>query len=213
MDGEITMSIKSGITQGTPAKIAFGAGVFFQGVTYNAKVAPTEEEILAGIVGATQEGGKVTITPEFFEPDLDGKHVSVMELIQKVGETAVMETSMVEMNPERIAKALIGVMADSTDGSYDVITSSDLRTGHFYQGFGYYGELLDGRPFMCIFKNALCTSGFGLEGKNKENGKFAGTFECKSDIEFGVDRLPYALFIRKETGWTSTKAEDITETA
>lgn len=213
MDGDITMSIKSGITQGTPAKIAFGAGVFFQGVTYNAKVAPTEEEILAGIVGATQEGGKVTITPEFFEPDLDGKHVSVMELIQKVGETAVMETSMVEMNPERIAKALIGVMADSTDGSYDVITSSDLRTGHFYQGFGYYGELLDGRPFMCIFKNALCTSGFGLEGKNKENGKFAGTFECKSDIEFGVDKLPYALFIRKETGWTSTKAEDITETA
>lgn len=207
------MSIKSGITQGTPAKIAFGAGVFFQGVTYDAKVAPTEEEILAGIVGATQEGGKVTITPEFFEPDLDGKHVSVMELIQKVGETAVMETSMVEMNPERIAKALIGVMADSTDGSYDVITSSDLRTGHFYQGFGYYGELLDGRPFICIFKNALCTSGFGFEGKNKENGKFAGTFECKSDIEYGTHKLPYALFIRKETGWTSTKAEDITETA
>lgn len=213
MDGEVTMSIKSGITQGTPAKIAFGAGVFFQGVTYNEKVAPTEEEILQAIVGATQEGGKVTITPEFFEPDLDGKHVSVMELIQKVGETAVMETSMVEMNPERIAKALIGVMADSTDGSYDVITSSDLRTGHFYQGFGYYGELLDGRPFMCIFKNALCTSGFGLEGKNKENGKFAGTFECKSDIKYGTHKLPYALFIRKETGWTSTKAEDITETA
>lgn len=207
------MSIKSGITQGTPAKIAFGAGVFFQGVTYNEKAAPTEEEIIAGIVGATQEGGKVTITPEFFEPDLDGKHVSVMELIQKVGETAVMETSMVEMNPERIAKALIGVMASSTDSNYDVITSSELRKGHFYQGFGYYGELLDGRPFMCIFKNALCTSGFGLEGKNKENGKFAGTFECKSDIEYGVDKLPYALFIRKETGWKSTKLEEITEAA
>lgn len=203
------MSIKSGITLGTPAKIAFGAGVFFQGVAYNEKVAPTEEEILSGIVGATQEGGKVTITPEFFEPDLDGKHVSVMELIQKVGETAVMETSMVEMNPERIAKALIGYMANSTDNNYDVITSSDLRKGHFYQGFGYYGELLDGRPFMCIFKNALCTSGFGLEGKNKENGKFTGTFECKSDIDYGVEKLPYALFIRKESGWNSTKLEDI----
>ena len=205
------MSIKSGITQGTPNRIPFGPGVFFTGATYDEKVMPTEEEIIAGIVGATQEGGKVTITPEFFEPDLDGKLVSVEELIQKVGETAIMETSMVEMNPERVARAIIGVLTETTDGNYDVITSADLRKGHFYQGFGYYGELMDGRPFCCIFKKALCTSGFGLEGKNKENGKFAGTFECKSDIEYGVHKLPYALFIRKEEGWTSVKAEEITE--
>ena len=62
------MSIKTGITSGTPAKIAFGAGVFFQGVTYDEKVAPTEEAIKAAIIGATQEGGKLTITPEFFAP-------------------------------------------------------------------------------------------------------------------------------------------------
>ena len=41
------MSLKTGITSGTPAKIAFGAGVFFQGVTYNEKVAPTEEAVKA----------------------------------------------------------------------------------------------------------------------------------------------------------------------
>lgn len=205
------MAINSGITQGTPSRIAFGAGVFFQGVTYDPKVAPTEEKILAGIMGATQEGGKITITPEFFEPDLDGKLVKVKELMQKVGETAIMETSMVELTAETIAKSVIGTIGATTDGNYDVIQSSELRSGHFYEGFGYYGELLDGRPFICVFKNALKTSGFGLEGKNKENGKFAGTFECVSDIAFGVNKLPYALFLRKADGWTPVPAEEITE--
>lgn len=202
------MSIKSGITKGTPSKIQFGAGVYFSGVTYDEKVAPTEEAMLAGLIGATQDGGKLTITPEFFAPELDGALVAIKELQNKIGETAVMETSMVEVSAERVAKSVIGKVADSTDGNYDVITSDILRNGHFYEGFGYYGELMDGRPFICIFKNALCTSGFALESKNKENGKFAGTFECQSDVDYGVTNLPYAIFIRKAEGWTPVTAAE-----
>ncbi len=203
------MSLKTGITSGTPSKIVFGAGVFFQGVSYDEKVAPTEQEIKAAVVGATQEGGKVTITPTFFSPELDGAYVAVKELQQKIGETATLETSMVEISPEYMAHAVIGEINNSTDGNYDVITSSELRSGHFYTGFGYYGELLDGRPFIVIFKNALCTSGFASETKNKENSKFTGTFECQSDIAYGVEKLPYALFVRKSTGWQSVQAADI----
>lgn len=203
------MSIKTGITSGTPAKIAFGAGVFFQGVTYSETAAPTEEAIKAAIIGATQEGGKLTITPEFFAPDLDGALVAVKELQQKVGETATLETSMVELSAEYMAHSVIGEINDSTDKNYDVVTSSELRSGHFYEGFGYYGELLDGRPFICLFKNALCTSGFATESKNKENTKFTGTFECQSDITYGVEKLPYALFLRKAKGWTAVQTADI----
>lgn len=203
------MSIKSGITKGTPSKILFGVGVFFNNVPYDEAVAPTEEEMLAGIVGATQEGGKLTITPEFFAPELDGALVAIKELQQKIGETASIEASMVEVSPERAARAVIGEINTTTDGQYDVITSSELRSGHFYEGFGYYGELLDGRPFICVFKNALCTSGFSLESKNKENSKFTGTFECQSDLDYGVTNLPYALFIRKADGWTATTEEEI----
>lgn len=207
------MSLKTGITSGTPAKIAFGAGVFFQGVAYDEQAAPTEEAIKKAIIGATQEGGKLTITPEFFAPDLDGALVAVKELQQKVGETATMETSMVELTPEYMAHSVIGEINDSADKNYDVITSSTLKSGHFYDGFGYYGELLDGRPFICIFKNALCTSGFATESKNKENTKFTGTFECQSDISYGVDRLPYALFIHKATGWTAVQSGEIDKRA
>lgn len=209
MEGELNMSIKSGISKTTPSQIQFGAGVYFSGVTYSETVAPTESEILDAIIGATQDGGKLTITPEFFAPELDGALVAVKELQCKVGETATMETTMVEVSAERISKAVIGKVTASTDTKYDVITSTSLQSGHFYSGFGYYGELMDGRPFICVFKNALCTSGFSLESKNKENGKFAGTFACQSDLDYGVDKLPYAIFIHKASGWEPVSADEV----
>lgn len=201
--------IKSGITQGTPSKIPFGAGVYFQGVAYDEKVAPTEEAILKAIIGATQDGGTVTITPELFAPELDGALVKVAELQNKVGETAVMETSFAELTAELVAKTVIGAVGESTDKNYDVITSDKLKAGHFYEGFGYYGTHLDGRPIIIIFKKALCTSGFSGENKNKTNTIFKGTFECHSDIAYGVDKLPYAIFIRKAEGWTQVESGEV----
>lgn len=201
--------IKSGITAGTPANIPFGAGVYFQGVDYDEKVAPTEEEIKAAIIGATQDGGTLTITPEFFQPELDGATVAIKELKQKVGETAVMETSFAELTADLAAKTVIGTKGETTDKKYDVITSAGLVAGHFYDGFGYYGHLLDGRAVIILFKSALCTSGFSTDAKNKTNSIFKGTFECHSDIEYSTTNLPYAIFIHKKDGWTQTDIDEV----
>ena len=200
------MSIKTGITAGTPSKILFGAGVYFQGVTYNEKVAPTESEIQAAIIGATQEGGTLTITPEFFAPELDGATVAVKELQNKVGEVAQMDISFVELTADLMSKMVIGAVGASTDSTYDVVTSSPIKEDHFYSGFGYYGELMDGRPVIIIFKNALCTSGFTTDSKNKTNSLFKGTVACQSDITYGTTKLPYAIFIRKKDGWDPEEA-------
>lgn len=208
MEGVLIM-INSGITTGTPANIPFGAGVYFKGVTYSETVAPTESEILAGIMGATQDGGTLTITPEFFAPELDGATVAIKELQNKVSETAQIETSFAELTAANAANMVIGAVADSTDKNYDVITSAELGEGHFYQGFGYYGKLLDGRPVIIVFKNALCTSGFTTDAKNKTNSVFKGTFACQSDIAYSTTKLPYAIFIRKKEGWTATEASEV----
>ena len=204
------MSIKSGITTGTPANIPFGAGVYFAGVEYSETVAPTAEAIKAGILGATQDGGSLAITPEFFMPELDGATVAVAELQQKVGEKATMETSFAELSADLAAKTVIGKKGVTTDSNYDVITSAELGKGHFYDGFGFYGEHMDGRPMIILFKKALCTSGFAVEPKNKTNSVFKGTFECQSDIEYGTTKLPYAIFIRKKEGWTPANPEEVT---
>ena len=202
------MSIKSGITTGTPSKILFGAGVYFQGVDYSETVAPTEEAIKAAIIGATQEGGTLTITPEFFAPELDGATVAIKELQQKVGETAQMEVSWAELTAELAKRMVIGKVAESTDGNYDVVTSASLQAGHFFDGFGYYGELLDGRPVIILFKSGLCTSGLTTDSKNKTNSLFKGTIACHSDIEYGTTKLPYAIFIRKVEGWTPVNPDE-----
>lgn len=202
--------IQSGVTTGTPSKILFGAGVYFKGVAYNEKVAPAEEEVRAAIFGATQEGGTVTITPQFFMPELDDVLVPVKELQNKIGETAQMEVSFAELTADLVAHTVIGTVDETTDKNFDVITSnSKIGAGHFYEGFGYYGHLMDGRPAIIIFKNALCTSGFTTDPKSKTNALFKGTFECQSDIEYSLTKLPYAIFIRKSEGWTAVDPDEV----
>lgn len=202
--------IHSGITTGTPANIPFGAGVYFQGVPYSEKTAPTEAVIKAAIIGATQEGGSVNIVPELFSPELDGAMVAIKELQTKIGEKATMETSFAELTPDLAAKTVFGETSTDTTNGYDIITSStDLEVGHFYEGFGYYGHHLDGRPLIILFKNALCTSGFAMEPKNKTNSVFKGTFECMSDIEYSTVKLPYAIFIKKKDGWTAVDPDEV----
>lgn len=203
------MSIKGGVTKGTPKKLTFGAGLLFQGVEYSESVAPTEEKIKTGLFGATADGITFTFTPTFYAPELDGVYVDVMELQRKIGEEAVIEASVAELTPEMVAHRVIGEIKNSTDSKYDVITSSMLGTGHFYKGFGFYSELFDGRPFIILFKNAQCTSGLPLDNKNKESGAVKSTFKCFSDLDYGTDKLPYAIFIHKEDGWTPATLDDI----
>lgn len=199
----------SGITQGTPSNILFGAGVYFAGVDYSETAAPTEEAIKAKVIGATSGGGNVKIIPEFFAPEIDGVHVQLRELQSKVGEKATMDASFVELTADHMAKAVIGDVAEA--GEYDVITSSDaIAEGHFYDGFGFFGKLKDGRPVIILFKQALCTSGFNADNKNKTHSVFTGTFECMGDIATGVQKLPYAIFIRKKDGWKPATVQEVT---
>lgn len=195
---------QTGVTTGTPTKLLFGAGVYFKGVTYDPLVAPTKTEIASHIIGATKDGGTLTITPEFYDPEIDDVLVKVKEFQHKIGETAQMEVSFAELSPELMKNMVIGTKGKSTDSNYDVITSSeDIEAGHFYSGFGYYGEMLDGRPVIIVFKTALCTSGFTTDPKSKDIGVFKGTFECVSDVETSLTKLPYAIFIYDEEKWVA----------
>lgn len=205
--------LNNGVTANTPREIPFGPGVYFDGVDYNEAVAPTEEAVKAGIIGATQEGGKVVITPEYFDIPVDGVDVLMEELKHKIGEKASIEASFLELKPEFVRKQVIGKLGETTDKNFDVITSDAyLRPSHFYNGCGYWGHLTDGREFIVIFKKALWTSGYEGENKAKTNSVLKGTFECHTDAEYvaehGASKLPYAMFIRKAEGWTAVNADE-----
>lgn len=193
--------VKSGVTANTPKRVLFGAGVYADGLPWGS--VPTPEEVAAGLIGATNGGGKLTIKPNLIDLELDGVLVKCRGLTQKAGEEAYIETNMAEISPAFMARSVIGKASTTEDGKFDVIDSkSKLEDSDYYTGFGFIGQLLDGRAFMAIFKSALCTEGLEIEAKNAEQITVPATVTCYSDTAEGADleKLPYRLYVEREDG-------------
>ena len=181
----------SGITADTPKNIMLGAGTIHKGLTFAGNAWNFEESL----IGATSGGSKVSIVPEFMDIPVDGALVPVKGLKQKVGEKATMEVNFVEMTPELLKMCVVGDSAASTDYTgYNEITSrARITDGDYIENLAYVGKKTDGSPIIIIFEQAICTSGFEVEGKNKEAGVFTGTFECVADLTPEADTLPWRI--------------------
>jgi hypothetical protein len=187
---------KTGVTNGTPKNILFGAGTIHKNLKYdsNAKTWNFEESIF----GATSGGSKLTITPEFVDIEADGALVAVKGLKIKTGETAQMELNLLELTSEIIKSAVVGKVGASEDESYDLIESkANVEEGDYLENIAFVGKKLDGKNIIVIMDNALCTSGFESEGKNKEAGVGKYTFVCHADLESELDTLPYHIYYPK----------------
>lgn len=191
---------KTGVTTGTPQNIMFGAGTFHKNLTYTAGTGGSAGSwnFEASCIGATQGGGKLTITPEFIDVEADGALVLVKGLKVKVGETAQMETSVLELTKDILKSALIADDGTSEDSNYDLIESkADIESGDYLDNIAFVGKTLDGRNIIVIMDNALCTSGLETEGKNKEASVLSYTFECHADLSDDLDTLPYHIYYPK----------------
>lgn len=183
----------SGITENTPQNIMFGPGTIHAGLEYDAESKTWNFE--ESLMGATSGGTKLTITPEFTDIDVDGATVKVEGLTVKTGETAQMTTNLVEITKDIIKMALVGQDGVSDVDGYDLVESkAHIDKGDYVDNFGYIGHMLDGTPVIVVFDKALCTSGFELEGKNKENGVIALTMECYATLSGSTEALPYHIY-------------------
>ena len=181
----------SGISATTPQNIMLGAGTIHKGLTF----ADGTWNFSESLIGATSGGTKISIVTEIKNIEVDGALVKVKGLAVKIGETATMETNMVELTPEWIKMAVIGQEGVSDIEGFDVIESKrQIETGDYIENFGFIGKKMDGTPVVIIFDYALCTSGFEHEGKNKENGIFKATFECYAELSSEADILPYHIY-------------------
>lgn len=186
----------SGITEKTPKNILLGAGTIHKGLVCTSGTWNFEQSL----AGATSGGTKLSIKPELKDIEVDGALVKVKGLTVKTGETAQIDTNMVELTKEWIKMSIIGQDGTSTYEGYDVIESKrHIEAGDYIENFGYVGHKTDGTPIIVIFDYALCTSGFEAEGKNKENSVFAATFECYAELSSEADILPYHIYVPKVT--------------
>lgn len=189
---------KTGVSKDTPKNIMFGAGTIHKGLAYDSS--SKSWNFAESCIGATQGGSKITITPEFTDVEADGALVLVKGLKVKTGETASMEINLLELTEEIIKDALIAKDGASEDTNFDLIESrADLAEGDYYDNIAFVGKNLAGKNIIVIMDNALCTSGFEAEGKNKEGAVGKYTFECHADLESDLDTLPYHIYYPKVT--------------
>lgn len=174
-----------------PGLIPFGAGTFRYGVTFEESTGKLTSE--GTIIGATKGGGKFSIKPEILPLEADHLGVEFKGGHAKIGEAATMEAPFTEITADDIAKFTVGEAKEGTDCM--IVKPSDIvKPGHYYENFAYVGRTADGSPVIVHYKNAICTSGFELEGKNKEQGASTAVFSCVADADAGVGcKLPWTI--------------------
>lgn len=186
---------KHGVTADTPKNILFGAGTIHKNLKYENNTWNFNESI----IGATNGGSKISIVPEITEIAIDGALVPVKGLTnQKTGESATMEINLAELSEEIIKASVFGKDGESEDSSYDLIISKpNIEEGDYFDNIAFVGMTLDGRKIIAILDNAICTSGFEQEGKNKEGAVGTYTFASHADFGSEMDTLPWKIYYPK----------------
>lgn len=182
---------KNGVTANTTKNILFGAGTIHRGLKYEGSAWNFAETL----VGATSGGSKLSIVPEVYDPPIDGADVLVKGLRVKTGEKATLEVNFIELSADVIAAAAMGVKGESDVTGYTLIESkADIEIGDYWDNIAFVGKMLNNEPVIAILENALCTTGFEQEGKNKEGAVGKYTFECHADPESDMDKLPWKIY-------------------
>lgn len=196
-----------GVTESTPKNILLGAGTLHKGFKFDKQT--KKWNFAESLVGATSGGNKLTITPEIKTVEVDGALVKVKGLDFKTGEVAKLETNLVEITPELLKTTVIGELVESDVEGYNLIESkADIEAGDYYENLAFVGKKTDGTLIIIILDNALCTSGFEGEAKNKENTVVKVTFECYQNVDGDLAKLPYHIYYPK----TETKTAKTTQT-
>ena len=206
----------SGVSATTPYNIMLGAGTLYRDLTYS-----TEESKWSGtILGATSGGNKLTIKPEVTPIDVDGVLVEAKGLLQKTGETAQIETNMVEVTKDFLKSTVIGKEGTSQDSRFDVIESKPLIDDSDYiKNFAFVGFKTDGSPIIVLFDYAISTEGLESDNKNKEASVIPAVYKCVAELVEGgaTNKLPYHIYVPKATESTQTtqssQTGDTSETA
>lgn len=185
---------KTGVSVNTPKNILFGAGTIHKNLAYTGSAWNFDESI----VGATSGGSKLSIIPEITKIEVDGALVAAKGLTVKTGETASMEINFIELTSDIIKTATIGEAGTSEDSNYDVIVSkAAIAEGDYWDNIAFVGKTLEGKNIIAILENAICTSGFEQEGKNKEGAIGKYTFESHADLTSDLETLPWKIYYPK----------------
>ena len=181
---------KNGLTAATPENILLGAGTYHKGLKFE------NGEWTGACIGATSGGGKVSITGEYKDIELDGALVLVKGLTVKQGGTASIEVSLAEINGDNIKLATNFTEGESDAEGYTMyIDKPNITENDYVDNFGFVGKTANGKKdIIVIFESALCKSAFEIEGKDKENSVLKVTLDAYAENNGELDTLPVKIY-------------------
>lgn len=181
---------KHGVNENTPSNILLGAGTYHRGLKFEGGA------WTGNILGATSGGGKISIAGEYVDLELDGALVKFKGQTVKQGGTATAEVSFAEVTPDVLKMGTL--FEDGTSDAEGFAMLQDkahITEGDYIDNFGFVGMTADGsKKIVIIFESALCTSGFELEGKSKEQTIVKLTLEAYAANDGGLDTLPVRIY-------------------
>lgn len=156
----------------------------------------SEWNFAGSLIGATSGGNKLKIENEIMDLDVDGANVKAKGLAVKTGETATLETNIIELTPDVMKMVLLGEINATTGitGYSEIVSKTKIEANDYVTNLGYIGKTIEGTPIIVMFDNALCTSGLELDGKKKDAGVVKATFECYADLTGDLEKLPYHIY-------------------
>jgi len=157
------------------------------------------DDAAENVLGATSGGNKLSIMSEITQIEVDGALVKVKGLTQKQGEEGFLETNLAQHTKESFIRAIIGKEQETLVKGYTQLTTKSLiEASDYLDNIAFVGTMSDGTECIIIMENALCTSGFEMETKNKETAVLKAKFECNADFDDAHDTLPIYIFVPKK---------------
>lgn len=181
---------KHGVTSGTPSNILLGAGTFHKDLTFSGGAWS------GTILGATSGGGKISITGEFKDIELDGALVKFKGQTVKQGGAASAEISFAEITKDVLKMGTLFKEGESDAEGFTMLQDkAHIEDGDYLDNFGFVGYTADGsKQIVVIFESALCTSGLELESKNKEQTIVKLTLDAVANNEGDLDTIPVKIY-------------------
>ncbi len=195
---------KSGISEKTPKNMLLNAAVLYKNLIY-------EEGKWSGeLMGATSGGVKINVTGNFEPIEVDGALVNVRGLMQKQGEKASIEASLIELTPDVIKMSMVATQVASNVEGYDLYTTKALLDDSDYiDNIAAIGTKSDGTEVIVIMENMLCTSGFEADTKNKDKMVLKCKFECSAGFDDDHTKLPVFVYYPKEKQTVVTYTQEM----
>ena len=181
---------KHGISTTTPENILLGAGTWHRNLTF------ASGKWTGDILGATNGGGKISITGEFYDIPVDGQLVKVKGMVVKHGGTVTCEVNYAELSTEIMKMATLFEEGETDAEGYTMLKDkATINEGDYVENFGFVGYTANNaKQIIVILENALCTSGMEIEAKNKEAATVKLTMEAYANNEGDLDTLPVKIY-------------------